>query len=318
MLSLRGSVGLGGKNHATDVMVIQYLLNLNHATAGIPSELAVDGFLQREAVDGIKKFQKDVGRMVTPDGNVGVGGGTFNKLVAAASGSATPLTALRKVMAATTSGPYVRPGERSSGLGIINSQWFLELYASEFGMLTQTKLSALGTLLGFINDDSDVTDVGWGAYMLATVKHECAETWQPIEEYGKGSGHSYGNAVTITDPATKQTHANRYYGRGYVQLTWEANYKSVGNAIGLGNDLWINPALALDAQVAYAIMSYGMRAGSFTGKKLSTYIYSAGCDYQQARRIINGTDQAAKIAGYAERLELLLRASCSSSYSSCF
>ena len=68
----------------------------------------------------------------------------------------------------------------------------------------------------------------------------------------------------------------------------------------------------------YAIMSYGMRQGSFTGKKLSTYIYSAGCDYQQARRIINGTDQAAKIAGYAERLELILRASCNSSFSSCF
>lgn len=299
-------------------MVIQYLLNLNYATTGIPSELAVDGFLQREAIEGIKKFQKDVGRMVTPDGNVGVGGGTFNKLVAAAPASATPLSALRKVMGATTSGPYQRPGEISSGLGIINSQWFLDLYSMEFGMLTQTKLGALGSLLGFINSDNDITDVGWGAYMLATVKHECAETWQPIEEYGKGAGHTYGNAVTVTHPVTHQTRSNRYYGRGYVQLTWEANYKNVGNAIGLGIDLWWDPSLALDAQVAYAIMSYGMRQGSFTGKKLLTYIYSAGCDYQQARRIINGTDQAAKIAGYAERLELLLRASCNSSFSSCF
>ena len=32
----------------------------------------------------------------------------------------------------------------------------------------------------------------WLAYALATFFHETAETMQPIEEYGKGAGKSYG------------------------------------------------------------------------------------------------------------------------------
>jgi len=34
-----------------------------------------------------------------------------------------------------------------------------------------------------------------------------------------------------------------------------------------------------------------MKDGIFTGKKLSDYISSAGVDYVEARRIINGSDQ---------------------------
>jgi putative chitinase len=54
-------------------------------------------------------------------------------------------------------------------------------------------------------------------------------------------------------------------------------------------------------------MSYGMRHGSFTGKKLSDYISGAQLDYRGARRIINGHDQAALIAAYAANIEYLLR-----------
>jgi putative chitinase len=55
-------------------------------------------------------------------------------------------------------------------------------------------------------------------------------------------------------------------------------------------------------------MSYGMRNGSFTGKKLSDYINQNKCDYSNARRIINGVDRQALIAGYANNIEMLLRA----------
>jgi hypothetical protein len=55
-------------------------------------------------------------------------------------------------------------------------------------------------------------------------------------------------------------------------------------------------------------MSYGMRNGSFTGKKLSDYISGTTADYVNARRIINGTDRAELIAGYATRLEPMLNA----------
>lgn len=61
--------------------------------------------------------------------------------------------------------------------------------------------------------------------------------------------------------------------------------------------------------VAYRFMSVGMREGLFTGKKLGDYIDAQHCDYENARRIINGIDQAELIAGYAQTLEGFVRAS---------
>lgn len=189
-----------------------------------------------------------------------------------------------------------------------NHDTFSESYQAEFGKLKSLAASGLDALLGFLEQDPDVTDVRWAAYMLATVKHECADRWQPIEEFGKGKNHPYGQPVTIIDADGTQF-TNRYYGRGYVQLTWKLNYDRLSEALGLGNGLVLHPEHALEPRTAYGIMSYGMRQGSFTSKKLADYIHDEFCDYFQARRIINALDQAAAIQGYAENLENLLNES---------
>jgi hypothetical protein len=44
-----------------------------------------------------------------------------------------------------------------------------------------------------------------------------------------------------------------------------------------------------------------MIAGSYTGRRLSHYINPTKEDWVGARRIINGTDKAGLIAGYARR-----------------
>ena len=181
---------------------------------------------------------------------------------------------------------------------------FFASYTSAFGTLSQAQQDGLNEILAAAEADTEITDIRWLAYMLATVKHECADRWKPIEEFGKGKGHKYGQPVTVTDPSGK-TFTNVYYGRGYVQLTWDWNYKAMGNA--LKNRLLYEPQLALDPAVAYRIMSYGMRTGAFTGKGLGKYINASECDYVNARRIINGTDQAQRIAGYATKLEKVLR-----------
>lgn len=184
-------------------------------------------------------------------------------------------------------------------------QKFFDGYTAAFGgSLNSSQRAGLEALLTAAEADTDITDIRWLAYMLATVKHECGNEWQPIEEYSKGKGSKYGQPVTVTDPAGK-SYSNVYYGRGYVQLTWDYNYKSMGQV--LNNRLYYEPALALNPENAYRIMSHGMRHGSFTGKKLSQYIEGSTCDYTNARRIINGTDQAEKIAGYAQKLEKVLR-----------
>jgi hypothetical protein len=190
----------------------------------------------------------------------------------------------------------------------IDREAFFQMYMEEYGPLDPTKLWGLDQLLEFIDLDPDIKDVRWAAYMLATVKHECADKWQPIEEFGKGAGHDYGKDVTVTGSDGKK-YTNKYYGRGYVQLTWKDNYDKMSKNLGLGDSLLIRPAEALDAETAYKIMSYGMRNGSFTGKKLSDYIHDSTVDYKNARRIINGLDQWQRIKGYAEKLEAMLTAS---------
>lgn len=182
---------------------------------------------------------------------------------------------------------------------------FFDLYRDIYGPLTQAKVDGIESVLNGIEADAEVTDVRWAAYMMATIKHECADTWKPIEEYGKGRGGPYGNPVTVTGSDGKK-YTNTYYGRGYVQLTWKDNYSRLSKALGLGDDLLINPRRALEPAIAYEIMSYGMRHGAFTGKKLADYIHDETCDYKNARRIINALDQWEKIKQYAENLESFL------------
>lgn len=143
------------------------------------------------------------------------------------------------------------------------------------------------------------------AYTLATVYHETAFKMQPIAEYGKGAGHEYG----IPDADTGQT----YYGRGDVQVTWKYNYERLSKTIfntdtlEQGVDLVNNPDLLLAPIYSAQATIIGMATGLFTGKKYSDYLDQETPDYVNARRIINGTDCAEVIAGYAHEFERALK-----------
>jgi putative chitinase len=180
---------------------------------------------------------------------------------------------------------------------------FFAAYKEQFGPISsQSKVDGIESLLTQLESDSDVQDERWAAYMFATVKHECADTWKPIEEFGKGKGRKYGHPVQVKGSDGK-TYSNVYYGRGYVQLTWDYNYKKMSAALGMNDALLIHPELVMEPDDAYKIMSYGMRNGSFTSKKLADYIAGEKSDYRNARRIINGLDKADLIKGYAQKLE---------------
>ncbi|HEX5748891.1 MAG TPA: peptidoglycan-binding protein [Archangium sp.] len=185
---------------------------------------------------------------------------------------------------------------------------FMSDYMGTYGILDDSAAHGLSMLLRFIDRDPQISDVRWAAYMLATVKHECADTWQPIEEYGQGAGYAYGNPVNVVG-SDGQNYSNVYYGRGYVQLTWKKNYKTMSDILYGDDRLVIHPELVLEPDVAYKIMSYGMRNGSFTSRSLGDYIKDNNCNYVNARRIINGTDEATRIATYARELERMLKAS---------
>ena len=144
------------------------------------------------------------------------------------------------------------------------------------------------------------------AYLLATVKHETASTYAPINERGSDSYLSkywtntrlrkwLGN-ITATD-------AQRYKGRGFVQITGRGLYARAAKVLGV--DLVGKPELANDWENAYKIMLVFSTNGWFTGVSLKNYINTKGTDYFNARRVINGVDKAALIAGYAKEFEEL-------------
>ncbi|SEF11929.1 hypothetical protein SAMN02787142_7798 [Burkholderia sp. WP9] len=192
-----------------------------------------------------------------------------------------------------------------------NHQTFFLAYGKQFSPLSSPKLSGLDRLLGFVQLDPDINDVQWVAYMFATVKHECADSWQPITEFG---GESYfgkydpPGSLSVELGNTQPGDGAKFKGRGYVQLTGRGNYAQLGDCLGLGGALIADPERALDPLTAYRVISIGMREGLFTGKALKTYINASGVDYVGARRIINGQDQADLIAGYAKSIEQALRA----------
>jgi hypothetical protein len=156
----------------------------------------------------------------------------------------------------------------------------------------------------------------WVAYGLATAFHEVGGTKQPVREGFKAddeAARAYAKKHYWTMKAGKPgygrpagPHGHVYYGRGYVQLTWLENYEKASRITGV--DLVREPDRALEPLIAAKIMRDGMERGWFTGKKLSDYLSDTKSDYRGARRVINGTDKADKIAMYALAYEAALRA----------
>jgi putative chitinase len=169
-----------------------------------------------------------------------------------------------------------------------------------------------GLLTRIEDDDALSATLRHVAYLLATIRWETGHTFAPCKE----------KLINSSTQPTLAARQNRYwktgfYGRGYVQITWLANYQRAGRELaGMRLDgREINeqtfarePDLVLEPEVAYAIASAGMREGWFTGKCLDDYIDDERTDYRSARRIINGLDHAEDVAGFAVQFELLLRA----------
>jgi predicted chitinase len=181
---------------------------------------------------------------------------------------------------------------------------FFDGYKEAFDTrLNQGQVEGIEQLLTFIENDPALTDVRFAAYMMATVKHECAERWKPIEEFA--SGDQYEGRLDLGN--TQRGDGRRFKGRGYVQITGRGNYRKF--SLRLSVDLVGDPTLALDPTVSYKIASLGMRQGLFTGKALIDFIHEDEKDYRNARRIINRLDKADRIKGFADKLESVLRAS---------
>lgn len=187
-----------------------------------------------------------------------------------------------------------------------NRKKFFDGFKKHFdSSLDQSQVDGIEFLLTSFEKEPLWKDVRHIAYALATIYHETAASMQPVEE-----GYYLGSPTRVKN-FQKTLRYYPYFGRGYVQLTWERNYVKAGKALGV--DFVKNPKLVMQPDYSFQILTRGMFEGWFTGKKLSTYIHGTVCDYVNARKIINGTDKAGLIAGYARLFEKLLRDSGSPS-----
>lgn len=148
--------------------------------------------------------------------------------------------------------------------------------------------------------------LAWTAYALATAWHETNGTMQPVRE-----------AYWMSEAWRKRN--LRYwpwYGRGYVQLTWQENYAKADLKLGLDGSLIANADRALEPRISAGILLRGMIEGWFAGDRNGRHTFerhlpatgtATRTQYMEARRIINGMDKADLIEDYAQAFERALR-----------
>lgn len=192
-----------------------------------------------------------------------------------------------------------------------------------------------------------VLPLSWMAYVLATTHHETGKTYDPgqveglnysadalVKKFSRDRiSRDDANRIgrTLDHPADQPAIANliyggpwglahlgnsqpgdgwKYRGRSWPQLTGRALYAKADAKLGLGGALLADPSLIGRLDVASRVMVGGMKGGWFTGAKLGDFLASrASLDqFTHARAIINGTDMAAQIAGYALQFQDALSA----------
>lgn len=213
-----------------------------------------------------------------------------------------------------------------------HAAFFASVRSSLFGgSLTQQQVEGMEALLDAwsVYGDGDANKL---AYVLATPFHETGAKMAPVIEnlnYSAAGLRSTFSKYFTAAQASAYAHqperiANRAYanrmgngseasgdgwkfrGRSFPQLTGKTNYADWGKRLGL--DLVGNPDLIMPIAIGARVLVQGMMLGTFTGKKLGDYIGGSKVDFTNARRVINGTDKAALIAGYAQKFATAIRA----------
>lgn len=176
-----------------------------------------------------------------------------------------------------------------------NDIWLASLARTLNMTLTRAQGDAV-RLLAAESDAYSIKDPRQVAYILATCYHECR--FKSIREIRAPRGSAVWKMQN-------RYWASGYYGRGFSQLTWEKNYKKFSPIVGI--DLVDNPDFALRPNVGAKILVVGMKLGLFSGVGLDRYFPPGGGSFWlAARRIVNGTFQADRVAAAAKKILPLL------------
>jgi hypothetical protein len=201
----------------------------------------------------------------------------------------------------------LKPATASARLahGLASPDKFFAVIRPLFGKITTPQFEGMQAKLeAFAAAGSPLAYVAYG---FATSFHETGKKMQPVTEIGRGRGKPYG----VPGKHGKQIP----YGRGDVQLTWDGNYETADDELGLKGALLANFDLALDTDISARIMVRGMTEGWFAGDKVGRHKFArylpakgptTAPKFTSARRIINGIDRAEMVAGYAMSFQAAL------------
>lgn len=186
------------------------------------------------------------------------------------------------------------------------------------GSLTPAQIEGMNAIFDYWDANLATADRRWLAYILATAFHETAYTMQPVRET---LATSDSRAVEILETAfasgrlswvktpywRPDEDGKSWLGRGLVQLTHRRNYEAMSEVTGI--DLVAQPDRAMEMAPAVTILIEGMLRGNFAGHRLCDHLNEEKEDWVNARRIVNGTDRAEKLAEYGRTFLAAIRPS---------
>ena len=235
----------------------------------------VDGIYGPGTEAAIIAFQKAKG--LTPDGICGpntMAALQSSAAVAGANVSATTAAATASVAATATSLPPCNPTASQV------AKMFPGVPASNIQTNLPFVIQALGACgLG----DKDMVLMA-----LATIRAETGN-FTPLSEFqskfntapGGPPFGLYDNRKDLGNQGPPD--GSSFKGRGYIQLTGRSNYQVHGAAIGLGNQLITNPALANQPDIAAKLLASFLKS-----KEARIRTALAQNDLKTARKLVNG------------------------------
>lgn len=201
--------------------------------------------------------------------------------------------------------------------------FFDHVRAAPFGgSMTQGQVDGLNQLLDVWEQYCDDDPLDLLSYDLGTAFLETGGTMRPIKERGQRSyfdkyapGTRRGKILGNTKPGD----GYRFRGEGHVQNTGRSNAGRatlrLNELFGLGIDLEKKPSQRGDPLISALSLFIGNKEGWWTGHNLLDYLDGIDesdaedfAEFENARRVVNGTDRAADIAGFALAFAHALRA----------
>jgi peptidoglycan hydrolase-like protein with peptidoglycan-binding domain len=245
----------------------------------------VDGKFGPGTQAAVIAFQKS--KNLTPDGKVGPK--TSAALQSSAAVAGANVSGATTTASVAASGPSAATASATSS---VTAPATVSVTVAEVSrMFPGVPLKNIETNLPFVM--AALTAAGLGdknmvLMALATIRAETGN-FTPLSEFKskfntKPGGAPFGLYDNRKDLGNQgPPDGANFKGRGYIQLTGRSNYKIHGAAIGLGNQLVTNPALANQPDIAAKLLASFLKS-----KEAKIRSALAKNDLRTARKLVNG------------------------------